>query len=79
MRNGFRAILTGLSRTLWILGGVSFFFGGRALAEFAHTDRLTGEFIGIAAAVLLLALGGWLNSIAEDLEIFQSQDAAESK
>ena len=52
-----RAILIGLSRSLWIAGGVSFLFGGRALAEFGHADRLTGEFVGIAAAVLLLEDG----------------------
>ena len=50
------------------VGGFSFFFGGRALHEFAHVDRVVAECEGIFAAVVLILLGAVLKNVGENDE-----------
>ena len=56
-----------LSKALFLIGGLSFFFGGRALAEFAKVDRLLAEMAGIALAFVFVLLGFGLRSFSEKL------------
>jgi hypothetical protein len=56
--------ISGISWVLIAVGGMSFFFGGRALHEFAGIDRLLAEVEGLAAAAALIALGAGLRVLA---------------
>ena len=64
----FRKFLIVFGKFLMGAGGFSFFFGGRALHEFAHVDRILDEVEGIAAAVALILLGAALKNIGESEE-----------
>ncbi|UWZ84946.1 hypothetical protein [Occallatibacter riparius] len=55
-------LLKALYNTLAGIGGLSFLFGRRLLAELKHMDRLLGEMIGIGVAVLCIALAAMVKS-----------------
>jgi hypothetical protein len=55
-----KQIVRGISWLLLTLGGLVFFFGGRALHEFWGVDRMTAEAEGIVAAILLMFGGAGL-------------------
>jgi hypothetical protein len=61
--------LRGLSQGLFLIAGFSFFFGGRAIHEFAQVERVLAEADGLILAVAagLLGLG------AKALELRLSQ------
>lgn len=44
--------LQALSKLLFAVAGLSFFFGGRAIHEFGNVDRVLAEFLGITTAVV---------------------------
>ena len=55
-----------LYNTLAGIGGLSFLFGGRLLAELEHIDRLVGEMIGIGIATVCIALAALVKSASEE-------------
>ena len=59
-----KQIVGGVSWLLIVAGALSFFVGGRALHEFGGIDRFTAELEGLAAAVVLGALGAGLRAAA---------------
>ena len=61
-------LLKGLSRVLSLAGVFSFFFGGRALHEFANVERMGAEADGILLAVVLLVIAGFSASWARSME-----------
>jgi hypothetical protein len=61
-----RATLRVLYQVLAGFAGLSFLFGGRLLAEFAHMDRLMGEAIGIGVAVVCGVLAMTAKSGSEE-------------
>jgi hypothetical protein len=56
-----------LSKTLLVIGAFSFFFGGRAIAEFTRMDRVSAEVVGIAFAFVFVALGFGLKSFVKKI------------
>jgi hypothetical protein len=62
----FKAFLRGVSGLLFGIAGISFFFGGRALSEFANTSRVFGEMAGIFVAIVCGGLGAWAKSAGEE-------------
>jgi hypothetical protein len=57
-----------------IAGGIVFFVGDRALREIWHFDLASAELIGIGGGVLLMVLGGILQT-ASKREINGMKDA----
>jgi hypothetical protein len=55
----------GLSKLLLVAGGIIFFFGDRALREIWHFDFVPAELLGIGGGILLMILGGLLQSAAK--------------
>lgn len=58
-RTTLKYFLQALSKLLFVVAGLFFFFGGRAIHEFAHVDRLLAEVLGIAIAVAC-GFGGYI-------------------
>ena len=52
---------------MFTAAALAFFVGGRAINEFARTDRLLAEMEGIAFAAVCAALGAVLKSPGENL------------
>jgi hypothetical protein len=46
-----------IARILQIVGGITFFFGDRALREFWHWRFVDAELCGIGGGILLIVLG----------------------
>lgn len=57
-------LLRGISKTLMGAGAIAFFFGDRALREFWHVNFALAELGGIGGGVLLMILGGALQTFA---------------
>lgn len=49
-----KSVLRGLPSILSVIGGLSFFVGGRVIHEFGKMDRLLAEILGIAIAFVCL-------------------------
>jgi hypothetical protein len=64
MNSALKQTISGISWVLTTAGGMSFFFGGRALHEFVGVERLLAEVEGLAAAAVLVALGLGLRAAA---------------
>ena len=63
-----KSLLRGASNTLFVIAGLSFFVGGRAISEFTKTDRVLAEGLGIGLTVVCAALGMVAKSRADDLD-----------
>jgi hypothetical protein len=50
-------MLKGVAWTLFAIAGLAFWVGGRAISEFAHTERILAELEGLVIAVALGGLG----------------------
>lgn len=62
-----KSLLKGTSQALFVIAGLLFLVGGRAISEFARTDRVLAEFLGIGLAVLFVVLGFVAKNAADDL------------
>jgi hypothetical protein len=51
------SLLQGLAWVFFAVGGLAFLVGGRALHEFANTERMLAEIEGIGIAVVCGVLG----------------------
>jgi hypothetical protein len=45
------SLLRGVAWLLFVIAGLAFWFGGRAISEFAKTERILAEMEGIALTV----------------------------
>ena len=63
-----KALLSGLAWLLFAIAGLAFWVGGRAISEFAKTDLILAELLGIGVAFATGALGFILKSTADDLD-----------
>jgi hypothetical protein len=52
-----QALLRGLAWLMFVIAGLSLWFGGRLITEFAKTDRILGEIAGIGLAVICAGIG----------------------
>ena len=51
------SLLKAVSQALFVLGGLMFFAGGRAISEFTKTERVLAEMLGIGLAVVFVVFG----------------------
>ena len=56
--------LRGLSWLLFVVAGLLFWVGGRAISEFAKVERILAEFMGLLLAAGFTALGAIVKSSA---------------
>jgi hypothetical protein len=81
MKPLLKTLLQGLGWLLIVIGGLSFWVGGRAISEFAKVDRILAEMVGILIAVVFITLGYALKSAgapdeAPDDEGSSSEDSS---
>ncbi len=62
------SFLEALSWLLFGLAGLSFWVGGRAIREFAKSDRILAEMAGIGLAVIFGGAGALAKSFAEQIQ-----------
>jgi hypothetical protein len=62
-----KPLLKRTSQVFFVIAGLLFLVGGRAISEFTKTDRVLAEFLGIGLAVLFLVLGFVAKNAADDL------------
>jgi hypothetical protein len=68
-----KALLKGTSQILFVVAGLLFFVGGRAINAFTKTDRVMAEMIGIGLAFVLGIFGMVAKNAADN---FDDQDSA---
>ena len=61
-----KLLLKGTSQALFLIAGLLFLVGGRAISEFTKTDRILAEFLGIGLAVVFLVVGMVAKNAADD-------------
>ena len=66
-----------LSKSLWLVGGLSFLIGGRLIHEIWNIDRVLAEVMGIGFAVVCFFLGYIAKSAVEDLDWEEANERAE--
>ena len=71
--SAFRLFFRGAGKTLLLVAGLAFFFGGRAIHEFFGVNRAVAEVEGMAIAVLSGALGIGANALAENFFDYENQ------
>jgi hypothetical protein len=52
-----KLLLKGASQVLFVVAGLLFLVGGRAISEFTKTDLILAEFLGMGLAALFFVLG----------------------
>jgi hypothetical protein len=69
-------LLKGVAWLLFVIAGLAFCVGGRAISEFAHADRILAELVGLVIAGLCAVLGVLAKTAGENLgEPEQNKDA----
>jgi hypothetical protein len=63
-----KSVLRGVSWALFAIAGLTFWVGGTAIAEYAKTDRILSEMLGLMSAAALGGIGLAVKSAADDLE-----------
>jgi hypothetical protein len=63
-----RSLLKGASQALFVLAGLLFLIGGRAISEYTKTDRLSAEGLGIGLAVVCAVVGMLAKDAANNLD-----------
>jgi hypothetical protein len=63
-----KSLLRGASQTLFVLAGLLFFVGGRAISEFTKTERLLAEILAIGLAVVCAAFAMVAKGKADNLD-----------
>ena len=66
-RSFLKVLLRGLAWVLFVIAGLAFWVGGRAISEFAKTDRILAELSGFLIAFATGAIGYVLKNTADDL------------
>jgi p-aminobenzoyl-glutamate transporter AbgT len=59
-------LLRGISWFLFVIAGLAFWVGGRAMHEFAKMDRVLAEMVGIGLAAVCGVLGAVVKSAGEN-------------
>lgn len=60
-----KAFFRGLSWLSFIVAGLLFWVGGRAISEFGKIDRVLGEMLGLGLAVLFVGIGAIAKNAGE--------------
>jgi hypothetical protein len=67
MKSTQASLLQGLAWLLFAIAGLAFWIGGRALHDFAKTDRMLAEMEGIGIAVVCGVLGSLTKAAGDRL------------
>ena len=67
-RTVLKSVLRGVSWLLVTIAGLALWVGGRAISEFAKTDRILGKMLGLGIAVVTGALAFVAKRAADNLE-----------
>jgi hypothetical protein len=84
-KSALRSLLQGLAWLLFVIAGLAFWVGGRAINEFAKTERILAEIEGISLAVLCAGLGVVVKAAserlaeAEEIEMSASEEKSPPK
>ncbi len=62
-----KPLLKGTSQVLFVIAGLLFLVGGRAISEFAKMDWVIAEFLGLGLAAVFFVLGMMAKNAADDL------------
>jgi hypothetical protein len=63
-----KTLLRGVAQLLFVIAGLSFLVGGRAISIFAKTERVLAEAEGIGLAVVCGGLGFLAKSVGDNLD-----------
>jgi hypothetical protein len=77
-RSALGFVLQGVAWLLFVTAGLAFWVGGRAIHEFAKTDRMLAEMEGIGLAAVCAALGAVVKSAGENLTEDENEPAVDS-
>jgi hypothetical protein len=64
-KSALKSLLRGVAWLLFAIAGLAFWVGGRAINEFAKTERLLAEMEGIGLAVVCAGLGAVAKAAGE--------------
>jgi len=67
-RSAVKSLLNGVAWLFFVVGGSAFWFGGRAIHEFANTERVLAEIEGIGIAILFGGFGAIAKSFADHFD-----------
>jgi hypothetical protein len=67
MRSAAKYLLRGLGWVLFVIAGLSFWAGGRAISEFGKVERILAEVLGIGIAIACGVLGFLAKAAGEHL------------
>jgi hypothetical protein len=60
-----KSLIRGLEWLLFAMAALAFWVGGRAISEFANTERMLAEMEGIGLAMLFAGLGAILKTVED--------------
>jgi drug/metabolite transporter (DMT)-like permease len=63
-----KALLRGISQILFVIAGLLFLVGGRAISEFTNADRVLAEILGIGMAFVFGIFGMVAKNAADNLD-----------
>ena len=63
-----KALLRGTAQILFVIAGLLFFVGGRAISEFTKTGRVLAEILGIGLALVFGIFGMVARNAADNLD-----------
>ena len=63
-----KALLQGVAWLLFAIAAFAFFWGGRAISEFAKTERILAELEGLLLAAVCEALGAWAKVAFDNID-----------
>ncbi len=66
-KSSLSVLLKGVAWLLFVIAGLAFWVGGRAISEFGHADRILAEFVGLVIAGLCAVLGVLAKTAGENL------------
>lgn len=75
MKPTLKALLRGLSGLFFVVAGLAFWVGGRAISEFAKIDRILGEMLGLALAGAFAVFGLVAKTLGEPDESGESANS----
>jgi len=63
-----KTLLRGISQVLFVIAGLLFFVGGRAISAFTKTDRVSAGLLGIGSAFVFGIFGMVAKNASDNLD-----------
>jgi hypothetical protein len=67
-KSAAKVLLRGITWIFFAIAGLAFWVGGRAINEFAKTERMLAEMLGIAIATTFAGLGALAKAAADHFD-----------